>query len=509
MTKKHFFVLLAIGAITVSLLEFAPKVLASTDEPRIDCFRANPVAVAGRETTTLTWETTKLTDCRITRAGATRGARAGTGGVAEVVCDNEVRPDGICRPALSVGTFILNCGEEGNATKRHSAEVTVGALPLPPRDTAPAPYYGPRRSMGSTVAQPPRILPPPRPLSPLATTSISPPIIDPPNCIVGSRPGVVASIRATGACNQLINIEWRGEIDESFNICETIISGSTPNGGPARAEGDHFSCKNKTDNWSLNGIQRREGRASGVAGSFPVTETQYFGIACTREPFMCGYNRSFTRAISTDEDMDRCNRNCDALRTSNIISVCKCVRDPWVGALQTVESRQVCHPSHNSLYPVRAIRAAQESRIDNNILRTDPSRPQILLNQLVNLAWNANLPDSDTPETMRCTPSIAPGGDGEGWTTGAGIPANLLDSLPSSGRISNLSPNVTTTYQLSCRDVGATDTNAGATGSNCCSNESVITASREVRVFTPDIREVPSFYDGFMRVVGIITNNLR
>jgi len=99
---------------------------------------------------------------------------------------------------------------------------------------------------------------------------------------------------------------------------------------------------------------------------------------------------------------------------------------------------------------------------------------------------------------MMCTPSVA-SGDGEGWTRGTGIPSTLLDSINPSGRRDNLSPNVTTHYQLFCRNRDAIDPNR-------CFNDSDM-ASREVRVFTPDLREVPAFYDGFMRIVGRIINN--
>jgi len=94
---------------------------------------------------------------------------------------------------------------------------------------------------------------------------------------------------------------------------------------------------------------------------------------------------------------------------------------------------------------------------------------------------------------MMCTPSVA-SGDGEGWT-------GALDSLAPSGRRDNLSPNVTTFYQLFCRNRDAVDPNR-------CFNDSDI-VSREVRVFTPDLREVPAFYDGFIRFVGRIGDVLQ
>jgi len=527
MTKKHFLVLLVVGVVAVALLGLAPKAKAGS----IDVFNSYPLSIIVGQPTTLTWETTGLTDCVITREE--RRATISGGG-----CGN-VDPDGTCQhhpPATS--TYTLNCRQEGSLTERHSAGVIV-TVSLPPSPTPPAsrtppttlpPVVNqPRNGERTTVPQEPTRQPrqPRQPIPrqyplPPVITSILPAVITPlPNCIMGYSPDVITNIKVTAhACFPLDstrteetitkkNITWSAEEDRSVvNPCEGFLSGGEPIINRT-FNSDNIFCRNTTDNWSLN-VSTFVGRGRPVPRTvvvpFSATEAQGFGIACSRGPLVCGYRRSFTEGITIERDLRKCDENCDALRATNIIYSCTCNRmsGEWFllsGASQTVRTRPLCRPSHSALYPaeaVRAIGAAQEPRIDGNSLRTDPPRSQILLNQLVNLAWNVNIPDSDASATIRCTPSIAEGGDGEGWTTGAGIPSILLDSLPPSGRINNLSPNVTTTYQLLCRDTATDDP-------NCLP----FMASREVRVFVPDIREIPSFYDGFIRIVGIITNNLR
>jgi len=488
MSKKHFLVLIVVGAVAVASLGFTSKALAYS----INFFNTSPLQVTAGQPVTLTWETTGLTNCRISRAE--EGVIIQGGG-----CGN-VDPDGRCsnRPPRT-STYTLNCGLVFSRSDRFSSQVIVEVMPI---STTPAPTR--------------------------------PAFINPPGCVISPIVAVTANVEATNAClssnagvrgpggggsggllppplpprfdhmfnflkriepakaaevNPAListNINWEGRV---VNVCESIIGGG-------RAHSNNISCRNTTNNWSLNRFGIRA--ISGTVGPLFPTITQDYGITCARSSFSCSFSRIFFGNRQVEDNGVDCRSYCDDLmRTySSTIESCLCTALRNGYYRQQVRSKSICSSSHSDSQQVRVV---QEARIDDNILRTDPLRPQILLNQFVNLTWSVNVPDSGVPTIMRCTPSIAEGGDGEGWTTGEGIPSILLDSLPSSGRRNNLSPSVTTTYKLLCRNIDIANP-------SCFTS---VMASREVRVFTPDIREIPSFYDGFMRVVGIINNNLR
>jgi len=491
MTKRHFLILIVLGIITVTLFGFTPKALAYS----INVFNAHPLRIYAGEPTTLTWETTGLTNCRISRAE--EGVIISGGG-----CGN-VAPDGTCsnRPPRT-STYTLNCGLIFSRSDRFSAQVIVEVVPTP------------------------------KPTMPIRS-----PFIDPPGCVASPIVAVTANVEVTRAClpglipgggrgggrlpplpprdpsdphlfnldflqlkraeastvstretRVSTNINWKGGV---VNVCESIIGGG-------RANNNNISCRNATNNWSLDRFGVRT--ISGTVGPLFPTITQNYGITCTRDSFMCSFNQLFYGSIEGIEgNRIDCISYCDDLMRiyNDTITRCSCTALRNGYYRQIVRSKSICS---SSLSDSQQARVVQEPKIDDNILRTDPLRQQILLNQFINLTWSVNVPISSTPTITRCTPSIAQGGDGEGWTIGAGTPSILLDSLASSGRINNLSPNVTTTYKLSCRNIDATDP-------NCFTD--LVTASHEVKVFAPDIREIPTFYDGFIRIVGIITNNLR
>jgi len=455
MTKKHFLVLIVLGVVAVALLGLTSKVLAASVEPRIIFFNASALIINSGESITLTWETAGLTDCRITRAEEEVIISGGG-------CGN-VNPDGTCQhnpPATS--TYALNCGQEGRLTERHSKQISVQVWNL--FSSPPARFI---KFSGCAVA--PRSI----------TANIT-----------ATRTSLPSGMITT-------NINWRGTTD---NICPRLIGSGVP-------ETNNIWCGRATDNWLINEFETRTnfnqiegvGTISGTGRSLFPSETQGYGINCIRGSFGC-----FSRSIKW-HSIEECERECHFLETDevfrNFIDTCYCYSlGPIIDfgpayAIKEVRSGPICSSLHSDSQQVRVV---QEPRIDNSILRTDPARSQILLNQFINLVWSVNAPDSSVPTTIRCTPSIAQGGDGEGWTTGAGIPSRLLDSLPPSGRRNNLSPSVTTTYKLLCRNIATDDPSYFP-----------FMASSEVRVFTPDVKEIPSFYDGFMRVVGIITNNLR
>ena len=400
-------------------------------------------------------------------------------------------------------------------------------------------------------------VPPPPPPPP-------PPLL---GCVVSPSSPVSSNIRAERAClpfhatrgrdinpvpitemTTSTNITWSGNAN---NVCADIISGGSP-------DNSNISCINVTPNWMLN----RSGSSSlsGRAGPFTPTTTQSYEIRCDRESFRCSDSRTFSTG-TTEENRNACEASCADLRNRfpNTLANCSCGQgscvEHWSAATdphsehcvlwsscqeestctrtiidpitrlprtesypciitvscppclayacrrfaydQSVQSRPICPSSTTASQQVRVI---QKPTTDAESLRTDPVRPQILLHQFINLVWSIDRPDSGVPTTLRCAPSVERG-DGEGWTRGAGIPSILLDSLNPSGRRNNLSPNVTTRYQLFCRNRDAID-------SNHCFRDSDI-VSREVKVFTPDLREIPAFYNGFMRLVGRIGGVLR
>jgi len=517
-----------------------PVVPVPVPEFRIDSFLANPTTITPGQFTTLTWATTGATDCRITRTGG-----AGLG---------NVPPDGSGQSnPPETTTYTLNCGRISALTDRRMAHVTVtvvapNALLAPTvscstisstqiniswtneanetgyriyrcagtgcTPTTSVHSVGPNviswqntgliadtiyryrvRAFNAAGSSPFSNTVECRTSAPLPP----PPVVTaPPGCVAGPR-AVTADIGVTHPCLPLhetrggdmnpvplremttsTNINWRGT---SRDVCEKIISGTG-------ADRHNIVCSNTTNNWSLN----RSGSGT-IFGTVLVSPeiTQDYRITCTRESFRCISERRYSSGLF---GRHICENSCFHLRQRNSnVGDCTCIArrcSPLGGCTfyQRIESRQICPSSHSDLQQIRVI---QKPRTDDNSLVTDPVRPQILLNHFINLVWRINRPDSSVPTTMMCTPSVA-SGDGEGWT-------GALDSLAPSGRRDNLSPNVTTFYQLFCRNRDAVDPNR-------CFNDSDI-VSREVRVFTPDLREIPAFYDGFMRLVGRIGDVLR
>ena len=280
------------------------------------------------------------------------------------------------------------------------------------------------------------------------------------------------------------------------------------------------------------------------------TVTQAYSAMCRRDEHSCSRTREFT-GVGYANAHGQCEQDCASLRPNPLVASCSCStgclqRGPRCVQYSTCSrsatctriitdpdgrTREVDYPCIeyfdcqpcieyeclNNIYisfqnaftytlcpelrdiPPQLIRVIQPPCITPDSLRTDPVRPQILLNHFINLVWRVEMPDSGVPTRMRCTPSIVQGGDAEHWADRP--PSELLDRFDIVGRINNLSPNQTTTYQLFCRNRDLVDPN------RCFSDSRMM--QREVKVFTPDLREVPAFYDGFMRIVGRIINNFQ
>ena len=121
-----------------------------------------------------------------------------------------------------------------------------------------------------------------------------------------------------------------------------------------------------------------------------------------------------------------------------------------------------------------------------NSVTLESEKDRILHKTSTNLSWFSSARSSGVSTNIRCTPSVQANGDGTNWT-------GAINSLDSSGE-REISPRRTTTYQLLCRNIYQNN-------QACYTYRS---ATQLIRVFDPDLREVPAFYDGFMRLVGRI-----
>ena len=473
---------------------------------------------------TLAWDTTRATGCSIAGIGevASSGSRV-------------VNP-------ISTTTYTLNCNTVGGGSgcSRSVTIIVDPFCPIPsPSDcpfTTPPPPCPPIRP----ISHPPFVYPSasvPDPTNPL---SVSISVVNNRNCLplhpYGDnpiphrcpRPRIIST-----------NINWEGNV---INTCDGIIGGGSPNNLA-------LTCRNTTANWGGFNITG-QGRLFRTEGPLCPLITQTYGMMCRRHEYVCtDASRSWTgRTASIPTAL--CNANCAQLRNAfpNTLASCTCStfcsqRGPrcirWSECRRmTTCSRTVTDPDGRTrevTYPCeefydcppcaefeciqyrtnqrvvshlirpttitprpQQIRVIQAPCITEDSLVTDPVRPRILLNQFINLVWRIDRPDSGVPTRMRCTPSVAQGGDAEHWADRP--PLELLDRLDIAGRMNNLSPNQTTIYQLFCRNRDIEDPG------RCFSDSPMMT--REVEVFTPDLREVPAFYDGFIRIVGRITDNL-
>lgn len=350
------------------------------------------------------------------------------------------------------------------------------------------------------------------------------------DCDVPSPSSVSANVSATRVClpfhpngnnpspeERQTRIIWSGSVQ---NKCSEIIGGGSPSN-------NNITCTSTSGNWSLNKSGTGSIGNSAGEGPYSPTSTQDYSIRCTRAAYTCSSSRTFEgNGGSNDND---CEASCTNLEANySAISSCSCSRgscdvsytghgnecpsngshiDPETGEVvldypesctlcqyyeynQSVRSKDMCSSTDTDSQTVRFI---QEPGIPTNNLRTDPLKPQILLNQFINLIWNVTKPDSGTPTTLRCTPSIA-SGDGTGW-------AGALDSLASFGEKEGLSPKVTTNYQLDCRNRDDSD------ALHCYHDSDP--ARYEVKVFTVDLEEIPAFRNGFMNIVGRIGESFR
>jgi len=208
----------------------------------------------------------------------------------------------------------------------------------------------------------------------------------------------------------------------------------------------------------------------------PPSFTITYGLSCSRtDPYTCRYRRGYTF------------RNWECTTDRQGSRACRCVR--MRGSVISVG------PSFGPSSSSRETTLAVVQPLDRVVLTSQKDR--ILHKTFTNISWSSFAPSSSTPNRtvtteIQCTPSVQANGDGTGWT-------GAINSLGSSGTRS-VSPIRTTTYQLLCRNIYQNNR-------ACYTYRSA--PSQIIRVFTPDLREVPAFYDSLMRLVGRIGDGLR
>jgi hypothetical protein len=164
---------------------------------------------------------------------------------------------------------------------------------------------------------------------------------------------------------------------------------------------------------------------------------------------------------------------------------------------QSVSSQTVCSSSDSDSQQVRFMQQP-------SITRFEPSKPQILLNQVFDILWDVLVPSSGVSTVPKCTSSMLSGGDGKGWThaTLTTVVRGVVNGLGITGPINDLSPQRTTTYELQCRNNDQTLCGNSPADSCSCYNESTL-RSFEMKVFEPYLQEKsPSLLDVFSRAMG-------
>lgn len=499
---------------------------------------ANPTSIESGESSTLSWTTTNATGCTLTSSGS-----VGTSGSVSVspaitttytlACAKSGDPTTRLSDTATVSVIDAECGLSlvaspstiacGSATLSWSADLAdncaitgIGSVPtsgsrqINPDETTTYTFTCARESGGGTCSK---------------STIVT---VDSPLNSIADLNSVSASLSATRSClpyhpngnnptpeETRTTLNWSGSVS---NKCGDIIGGGTPSNYD-------ISCGSSGGGWNFS----RSGSSS-ISGSQTVSPdvTQTYSVSCTRSSYTCSNSRNFSGdGANNDNDCDAALNQIRAQYGANI-EASSCSRgacdvrwnsstDPegnncelWSECPEgsddptcppcrryacryyeydlSVRSKEVCSSTDSASQTVRVIQEPRVTRFE-----TEPSKAQILFNQLVNIVWSALKPDSGTPTTLRCTPSVT-SGDGTGWT-------GTLDSLNTSGTKENLSPAFTTIYRLICRNRDNTDP-------VCCYKDSD-PAEYEVKVFTPELEEVNANKGGFAELLGQIREGIK
>jgi len=485
-----------------------PVVPVPSPEFRIDSFLANPTTITPGQFTTLTWATTGATDCRITRTGG-----AGLG---------NVPPDGSgqSNPPTTT-TYTLNCGREGNITERRSASATVTVAPAAQRWWFCA-NNACRQTTGqfttaadcqAAVLQHWRInttchrtedecrpgcgvSPVPTPITPAPT-----PVISTHNDVHINNFSVSPTCIPQQPTNRReATLSWNVSIGNSCptepNDAHTFVPGSND----SNCGGGQGSW---TSGWTLTspssytasciafGGWSGDKNLRGTESIPPPSFTTTYGLSCSRtDTYTCRYSRSYSfrnwECIRRRWVTRTCTRIENGVTISFDCSFSECAERGCVSRTGSVSgSGPTFGPSSSS----RETTLAVVQPLNNVTLESEKDR--ILHKTSTDISWSSSAPSSGVSTNIRCTPSVQANGDGTNWT-------GAINSLDSSGT-RRISPRRTTTYELLCRNIYQND-------QACYTYRS---ATQLIRVFDPDLREVPAFYDGFMRLVGRIGNALR
>ena len=429
----------------------------------VNSFNASPSSIDSGDSSTLTWSVSSASGCSI--SGVASGLPAAG--------NRTVSP-------TSTTTYTLTCNATSGGTCAGQTTVNVGAPPPDPGSCPPSDVSDPSSVSASASATRTCL-----PYHPNGPANSSPEIND-------------------------TTLSWSSSAP---NRCSALIGGGSPSSSSVNCVSD------SGNNWSPSG-------SSGSEEKTPVS-TDTYSVRCTREAYTCSSSRSFSGSGSQNDN--NCEASCTSLEGSySAISSCSCssgscderytsgasncelwTKEPveceeegqtgctqdvppcvryacrYYTYNQSVTSKRICPATDTDSVTVKVV---VQPRITE--FKTDPPKSQILLNQFINLMWTATKSDSGTE--LKCTPTIERG-DGTGWV-------GALNSLEPFGTKSNLSPQVTTNYLLTCRNMATSDRD------HCYRNSN--TSNVEVKVFTIDLEEIPAFRDGVMNLVSRIGKGL-
>jgi len=494
-------------------------------EPTIS-LSANPIRINVGESTTLSWTTTGLTTpCNITRVGP--GERGGI---------NNVQPNGSATSdprTTGIHTYTLTCAVTNRPTEtRTSLPVTVTVASVTEVPVAQRWWFCANNACRQTTGQFTTaadcqaavlqhwrinttchrtedecrpgcgVSPVPTPITPAPT-----PIISTHNDIHFNffRANPTCIPQQPGSRRE-VSLEWNVSIENSCptepNDAHTFVPGSND----SNCGGGQGSW---TSGWRLTspssytasciafGGWSGDKNLRGTESIPPPSFTTTYGLNCSRtDDYTCRYSRIYTYENWECVQRTQYSYDCDETITDPVTGVTtiisrtcwgsRCDREDCVSRSGSVSgSGPTFGPSSSS----RETTLAVVQPLNSVILESEKDR--ILHKTSTDISWSSSAPSSGVSTNIRCTPSVQANGDGTNWT-------GAINSLDSSGT-RRISPRRTTTYELLCRNIYQND-------QACYTYRS---ATQLIRVFDPDLREVPAFYDGFMRLVGRIGNALR
>jgi len=422
-----------------------------TPDPACACvanISASPTTVSPGGASTLTWSTERAlaTGCNISGIGlvSSQGNRSVTN-------------------IQSTTTYTITCNAvTGGGTCSRSVTVNVG-LPPPP----PPPIIVP-------------VSPYPPSVSPVINLSVSP------TCIP-QQPG----------SRREAHLSWGVSIG---NSCPSLPNNShtfTPGSNSGQCGGGSGSW---TSGWELisPSIPATCSAFGGWSGTRPLSGlhsispppsfTTTYGLSCrTTGEYTCQYRRHYTHeryeCVDWDYKSSYCTTTIGGVSTTFYCGGWECSDHDCVTRGGSVSGSG---PTFGPSLPSQATTTLAVIQPLNNVSLTS-QRDRILYKSSTDVSWNSSAPSSDVSTEIRCTPSVLANGDGTNW-------AGAVNSLSAFGT-RTVFPIRTTTYQLLCRNIYQND--------RACYTY-LSAPPLTIGVFTPDLREVPAFYDNLLRIVGMV-----